>query len=75
MGVLLLSLLSVILFCLSAHCLLRAVVSPLGWSTVSSFSMRARRIERAYKIFSWTCLTLFLLGSMLQAFIEAFSQI
>ncbi|MCB0364535.1 MAG: hypothetical protein H6624_06255 [Bdellovibrionaceae bacterium] len=71
----LLCLFSVVLFCVSARFLMKsismAIALPGGHQV---FSRRARRVERAYKILAWSCLTLFLFVSMLQSFWQTFSQ-
>ena len=40
-----------------------------------AYSVKALRLERAYKIFAWGVLTLFLFCSFLASFVESFTEV
>lgn len=75
MGILLLNFIIVILFTWSAHCLLRSVTATMSYNSFNNYSLTARKIERYYKIMAWLLLSLFLFISMLNSFVETFTQI
>ncbi|MCB0342349.1 MAG: hypothetical protein KDD59_08890 [Bdellovibrionales bacterium] len=72
MGSFLLSLASVILFCLCSHQLARAVVRPAVLVSVPNFSKRALKIERYYRILAWGLMSAVLMVSMILSFLETF---
>lgn len=74
MGVMILSFLSVLVFCFSARALIQSIRQPMTLARVGEFSKRAQRVERAYRIFAWAALTLFLFYSMALSFWSAFTE-
>lgn len=74
MGWLLLSFMSVSLFSLSAHGLMREVRRSLDLLGPRVYSLRAQRVARHYRIMAWATLTLFLFFSMLSSFIQTYSE-
>ncbi|MCB0407885.1 MAG: hypothetical protein KDD34_06750 [Bdellovibrionales bacterium] len=75
MGWVLLSFLSVTLFCLSARGLIYALGEQRTFSVSPHYSRLAIRIEKNYKVFAWVCLTAFLFFSMMSSFIQSFSEV
>lgn len=76
MGEILLSLITVTLFCVSAHFFIRSLTAKTPvFLVVNSYSKRALRIERGYRVFAWACLTLFLFYSMALSFWATYSEV
>jgi len=67
-------LLAFLLFAGSARGLIGALTSSPAMAA-ESFSVRARRLGRIYKIFAWGSLSIFLLAQSLVAFIESFQSL
>ncbi len=65
-----LSFISVILFSISCHFFIRAVIVPVPFF-VSGYSRRAFQVERVYLVFAWGLMT----GLFLVGLIYAFSEI
>ena len=63
---------SMLLFCITARCFVRALARPRFEFRTSDYSLRALRLQRAYEIFAWGVLTVFLLSSFLASFLESF---
>lgn len=71
MNIYLLSLLSVIFFCLCAHQFMKAVLKPIPLFNNTSHSKAALRVEKFYKSLSWGLMT----ASFLLALVISFSQV
>lgn len=68
-----LAFISVVLFCLSARKLMESIVVRVGYfDRTLDYSRFALKIERKYRIFAWSCLTLLLFYSMVIFFFETF---
>lgn len=70
-----LSLVWILLLCLSARCLMLTIQQKVSAYTHSpSYSKQALRVARAYKITAWLVLTLFVFASLIQSFWQTFTQ-
>lgn len=64
--------LSILLFMASSRGLLSALTSSGPYFVNVEYSKKAQKFGRAYKIFAWGLLSLFLLASAAASFIETF---
>jgi hypothetical protein len=72
MALMILSFLSVTLFCFSARGLIVALSEQRHLAFHPEYSRLAIRMERTYKVFAWACLTAFLFASMVSSFWQSF---
>lgn len=74
MGWLLLNLLSVLIFCLSARQFLRAATEGMHWERTAEYSQRALRVEKRYRVFAWGMMTFVWLYLCFVAFLHSFQN-
>lgn len=71
----LLSFISVVLFCLSARGFIFALEEKRTVLYHPDYSRLAIRLEKNYKIFAWFSLMMFLFWSMASSFVHSFSDV
>lgn len=74
-GLMLVSTLSVVLFCGSCFQFLRAVTRPVPLLNSTPYAKAALRVERGYKIFAWGVLSATFLLGLVISFIEVFAKL
>ncbi|MFN8845258.1 MAG: hypothetical protein ACK5V3_16835 [Bdellovibrionales bacterium] len=72
--IMLLSVITVVFFCLSCWVLITQVRKPLNEYS-GSYSRRALRIKKAYGVASWAIMSMTLLGSLVISFYQVFTQL
>jgi len=70
-----LSLLSVILFCLSAHQFIKILLAPIPVFNNTAYTKSALRVGKAYKVFSWALLTGTFMLALVISFYQVFTEI
>jgi len=70
-----LSLVSVIFFCLCAHQLMRVVLKPIPVFNNTDYTKSALRVAKAYKVFSWGVMTMCFLLALVISFYQVFTEI
>ena len=75
MGLLLLTFLMVIMFTFSSLQLLRSVTQNEIYDRSINYTIKARRLERYYKIMAWSLFTGALFFSLLESLMESFTTL
>ena len=71
----LLSSMSVMLFCFCCYQFLREITKPLPVLNRTVYARSALKLGRAYKIFSWGLLMSFFLVGLVISFVEVFTRL
>lgn len=74
-SMMILSLISVLLFCACCHLFLREVTRPVPVINHSHYAKSALRVAKAYKAFSWGVLMIVFLVGLVMSFAEVFARL
>ncbi|MBX3040257.1 MAG: hypothetical protein KF789_06045 [Bdellovibrionaceae bacterium] len=74
-SLMLMSVLSVLLFCGCCYQFLRTVTRPVPVLNRSHFAKSALRVEKGYKVFAWGVLMLAFLVGLVISFAEVFARL
>lgn len=75
MNTYILSLASVVLFCLCAHQFMKSVLIQIPVFNNTNYTKSALRVAKAYKVFSWGVMTGCFLVALVISFYQVFSEI
>ncbi len=75
MDSMILSVLSVILFCFFAHFFLKSILSPMPYFQNNNYSKTALRVKKVYKVFSFGVLTFVFMIALVVSFYQVYNQI
>ncbi len=75
MNTMIISILSVVLFCACCFKLLQAITYRVPLFNQSPYAKAALRVEKAYKVFAWTIMTGFFLFSLVISFTQVFTSV
>ncbi len=75
MVILLLSFLSVSLFCLCAHQFIKHLVTPMPAMNFTHYSRLALKVKRNYEIFAWAVMTFAFLVALVISFYQVFVEL
>lgn len=71
----LLALLTVVLFCVSAHQFIKRILTPIPVFNNSSYTKSALRVEKTYLVASWGVMTGAFLLALVISFYQVFTEI
>ena len=75
MFILILALAALVITAFSARFFLAAVIEGPVRRTTMDYSVLAQKVSRIYRLISWGLITLVLLGTLVQFFLEAVSSV
>lgn len=70
-----LSVLTVILFCVCAHQLMKTVLRPIPLFNNTAYTKSALRVSRAYQILCWSVMTGAFMLALVISFYQVFTEI
>ena len=70
-----LSLLTVILFCVCAHQLMKTVLKPIPLINNTSYTKSALRVSKAYQVVCWSVMTGAFMLALVISFYQVFTEI
>lgn len=72
----LLTLFSSLFFAICCHFLIRAITAPIPLMVIHrEYTITALKIEKGFKILSWGLLTVVLFASLVNSFLQVFSEL
>ncbi|MBT4762340.1 MAG: hypothetical protein HOO06_11630 [Bdellovibrionaceae bacterium] len=75
MSSMIISVLAVTFFCTSCFFLIQSLTQYRGLVFSTEYSRQALKVERFYKVFAWSLLSLFLFNSMVWSFYQTFLEL
>jgi hypothetical protein len=71
----LLSVISVLAFCICCRLFIHAIRKPLPVFSLSTYSKRALRVRRGYEIFAWGLMTTTFLFALVVSFVQVYTTL
>lgn len=75
MGMMIESVLTVVLFCISSSWLIKEALKPIPLVNQTAYSKKALRVEKTYRVASWSVMTLVFFVSLVFSFTEVLTQL
>jgi hypothetical protein len=75
MLILLLSFLSVLLFCFCARQFIKVLVTPMPTMNFTSYSRLALKLKRNYQVFAWAVMTFTFLFALVVSFYQVYVEL
>lgn len=75
MDIMVISVVSVVLFCVCSHYFLKSVLSPIPYFRTPDYSRSALKVKKIYKVFSFGVLTVVFMIALVVSFIQVYTEL